>query len=359
MQAKNGRAEKVPGIDVTAKETTDAAATTVAEPVPDITLGQRIFNLRTGISFLVVFGILAFVVSRLNVDVAAIWGVIRQSNPVLLLAALVVFYLVFPIRALRWRLMLANAGVGRAELPGRRGLAEIIFLSWFVNCLVPAKLGDVYRAYLLRKHGTISLSKAGGTIVAERLIDFAIALSLLGFTGLIAFRGRLPDNVVVAIEFGSIIVLAAGVGIMLMRTFDTYIQQLVPERFQSIYTRFHEGAIGSFGQYPRLLALTLVAWLPEALRFFLVTQAVGIVLAPDLPTSLAISIFIALGSAFLTALPLTPAGLGFAEGAMAVFLGLIGVDPQVALSIALLDRTISYWSLIVFGLVLYPFARRK
>jgi len=328
-------------------------------PVEEIGLGRRIFNLRTAVSFLVAFAILAFVVSRLDVNVAAIWAVIQRSNPALFLAAMVAYYLVFPIRALRWRLMLANAGVGRDELPGRRGLAEIIFLSWFVNCLVPAKLGDVYRAYLLRKHGTISLSKAGGTIVAERLTDFAIALSLLGLTGLIAFRGRLPDDIVVAIELGSVVVLVAGVGLLLMRSFDPYVQRLVPHRFQSIYTRFHEGAVGSFGQYPRLLALTVAAWLPEALRFFLITQAVGVTLAPDLPTSLAISIFIALGSAFLTALPLTPAGLGFAEGAIAVFLGLIGVDPQVALSIALLDRTISYWSLIVFGLVLYPFARRK
>ena len=29
-----------------------------------------------------------------------------------------------------------------------RDSTEIIFISWLVNCLVPAKLGDVYRAYL-------------------------------------------------------------------------------------------------------------------------------------------------------------------------------------------------------------------
>ena len=35
---------------------------------------------------------------------------------------------------------------------------EIIFLSWLVNCVVPAKLGDVYRAYLLKINSTASLS---------------------------------------------------------------------------------------------------------------------------------------------------------------------------------------------------------
>ncbi|HUE76107.1 MAG TPA: lysylphosphatidylglycerol synthase transmembrane domain-containing protein [Chloroflexota bacterium] len=349
----------MPVMNKEAPDVDPAVSSPASESNGDIDLKGKIFNVRTGLSFLIAFGILALVVSRLDVNVGQIWPVVRSANPLLFVAALVVYYSAFPIRALRWRLMLRNAGVKRSEIPTLPGLSEIIFLSWFANCLVPAKLGDVYRAYLLRKHGTVSLSKAGGTIVAERLIDFAIALSLLGLTGLLAFRGRLPDDVVLAIEIGSVMVLIAGIGLLLLRYLDEYVARLVPHRFQGIYSRFHEGAIGSFGRYPRLLGLTVAAWLPEAIRFFLITQAVGVVLAPDLATALAVSAFIALGSAFLTALPLTPAGLGFAEGAITVFLALIGVDPQVALSVALLDRTISYWSLIAFGLLAYPFARRK
>jgi uncharacterized membrane protein YbhN (UPF0104 family) len=36
-----------------------------------------------------------------------------------------------------------------------------------------------------------------------------------------------------------------------------------------------------------------------------------------------------------------------------------GVDEHAAASIALLDRGISYWSLIAVGLVLYPLSKRK
>ena len=65
-------------------------------------------------------------------------------------------------------------------------------------------------------------------------------------------------------------------------------------------------------------------------------------------------------------LALTPAGLGFAEGAivgvllLAAGAGLApGVDEHAAASIALLDRGISYWSLIAVGLVLYTLSKRK
>ena len=48
----------------------------------------------------------------------------------------------------------ATAGSGSCARPGfvigLRNSTEILYISWFVNCVVPAKLGDVYRAYLLK-----------------------------------------------------------------------------------------------------------------------------------------------------------------------------------------------------------------
>ena len=47
------------------------------------------------------------------------------------------------------------------------------------------------------------------------------------------------------------------------------------------------------------------------------------------------------------------------EGAVALSLGLFLKDQHLAVSIALLDRLINYWSLVVGGLVLYLISRRK
>ena len=44
----------------------------------------------------------------------------------------------------------AAAARRRRRRSASRDSTEIIFISWLVNCLVPAKLGDVYRAYLLQ-----------------------------------------------------------------------------------------------------------------------------------------------------------------------------------------------------------------
>ena len=58
-------------------------------------------------------------------------------------------------------------------------------------------------------------------------------------------------------------------------------------------------------------------------------------------------------------MPSTPAGLGVVEAAVVVVLKLVDVHADLASSIAILDRVIGYWSLIVVGLVLYLHRLRR
>src|SRR5438309_579128 len=135
-----------------------AAPVEDGEVIAAPSLGKRFFNVRTLISFALGFAILGFLFTRVQIDVNAIFDRVRQANPLLLVCAFIAFYATFPVRALRWRRLLGNVALsdhGRGSAAsGQRlplaVLAEIIFLGWFANCIVPAKLGDAYRAYLLK-----------------------------------------------------------------------------------------------------------------------------------------------------------------------------------------------------------------
>jgi glycosyltransferase 2 family protein len=340
--------------------TLDQDVPSVAAP-GETSLGRRVIQPRTLVSFLIGAAILVFALSRLQVNVAATFDVIARARWGLVALALGVYYLAFPIRAIRWRLMLENAGFKRADLPSIAGLAAIIYLSWFANSVVPAKLGDVYRAYLLRERspGRVSFSRAGGTIVAERLLDLAILLILLGITGLLSFRGTIPGPILPVLEIGFATVIVAGCGVLGLRQFGGFFRRFVPARFALIYDNFLAGALDSFGGYPRLLSLTLLAWAAEAGRLFLVTQALGVQLSPSAVSEILMVVFIALGAAFLTAPPGTPAGLGYVEASVAFALTLLGVNQTVALSVAILDRAISFGSLLVGGFIVYLLSHRR
>ncbi|MDI6859145.1 MAG: flippase-like domain-containing protein, partial [Methanocellales archaeon] len=75
--------------------------------------------------------------------------------------------------------------------------------------------------------------------------------------------------------------------------------------------------------------------------------------AIGLRIALPIIVFVALAAALLTALPITPAGLGAVELAIVGVLMIVGIDKNLAVSVAILDRLISYWSLLIVGGLAY------
>jgi uncharacterized protein (TIRG00374 family) len=302
----------------------------------------------------------------MNVEVSGIVARLTQANLAIYLFALAFYYLTFPVRALRWRKLLRNVGFLPSEgvtLPSLARLTEIILLSWFANCIVPAKLGDFYRAYLLKRAAGVSFPKTFGTILAERIIDMLMLFVLLLVSASLAFRGTLPSDVLILLQVGLGLVVLILIGLLSMRGLGRFITPLLPTRFQAAYALFEQGTIGAFGiqRMPMVLIYSGIAWGIEATRLFLVFLALGLT-----SVSWPVLLFVALAAALLTTLPVTPAGLGFVESAMVGILlvagnnGLIaGIDQNAAASVAILDRSISYWSLIVVGLVLYVNAKRR
>jgi uncharacterized protein (TIRG00374 family) len=329
-------------------------------------LGRRFFNLRTLGSFLLGFALLAVILPRMNVEVGGIFNRLTQANPWLYLLAFGVYYLTFPVRAYRWRKLLRNAGYVPHEgvrLPSIAGISEMILLSWFANCIVPAKLGDAYRAYLLKRNSDVSFSKTFGTILAERIIDTLLLFSLLGLSALLAFHGALPGEVLAILQGGLVLVLLVVVGLFSMRGLSHLITPRVPSRLRPHYGAFEAGTLGAFGfgRMPMILFYSLLAWGVEATRLYLVSLALGLS-----GVAWPVILFVALAAALLTTLPITPAGLGFVESAVVGILllagraGLVpGIDENLAASVAILDRTISYWSLILVGLVVYLLSKRR
>ncbi len=103
-------------------------------------------------------------------------------------------------------------------------LTEILYLSWFANCVVPAKLGDFYRAYLARNCLRVSMSKNYGTILAERMLDLLVLFPLLMLATVWAFWSRLdqlPQPLKLALLGGLILALIAIVALVVLWRFHT------------------------------------------------------------------------------------------------------------------------------------------
>ena len=324
------------------------------EQTEEISLRRRFLNIRTLISFALAIAILYFVLTRLDIDFTATWETIKSCSPYLYLLAFISYYATFPLRAFRWRLLLRNAGFdneGEDDLPSTWRLTGMVMLSWFVNSVMYARLGDAYRAYLFTEDTNASLSKTMGTVVAERFIDVVIIFSLIVISALVVWHGYTPPTINIIMSVGLGLVLFVVVFLVVMYFLGGRYSERLPSRIKSIYGMFHEGTFGSFRQLPVLAILSLGIWALEAGCLFMVIYALGLGDQIGWPLPFMV-IFAALVAALLTALPLTPAGLGFVETGLVGLLIYVFTTPQ-ALSVTLLARTITFLSVILFGLILF------
>ncbi|MBI2953589.1 MAG: flippase-like domain-containing protein [Chloroflexi bacterium] len=344
--------------------TSEAALGNGENGAGEVSLGRRFFNLQTLVSFAIAFAILYFVITKIDVDFGQIVSRMRTADPVYYLLAFLVYYSSFFVRAWRWDFLLKNVGFQKREgirVPSLSGLAEIILLSWFANCIMPAKLGDAYRGYMLKKTAGVSFSKTMGTVLAERIIDMIILFALLVLAGLRVFHGTVPEAFGSMLIAGVAMLILIVIALVAMLRFGGVVQRLLPASVREFYKRFEEGTLLSFQNLPVLAVLTLIIWATEVGRLWFILASLG---AQGFPVS--VVIFVALASSLLTTVPMTPAGLGVVESALIGLLlflsgvGAIPVTDQVsAASIAVLDRTISYWSLVVMGFLVYLFTKRK
>ena len=323
-----------------------------------LSIGKRLLNWRTIVPLVIVVVALAYFAKQAHINPQQTWAAIRAANSWFLLAAFLVYYLSFPIRTLRWRILLENIGYTKAKgvhLPKFPKLLEILYISWFANVIVPAKLGDLYRAYLLRTETGLPASRTFGTVLAERLLDLLVLLMLFIPAVIISLHQNLPPQLHAGLFLTLALVVLGAIALAVLRAYPQQIARLVPRRFRAHYNHFQEGTLGSFRRVPRLGALTVGVWACESLRFFFVALAFGLI-----PGSVfhivAAALFIALGEALLTVVPFTGGGVGLVEGGMFAMIALFTTNTSQAAASILADRTISLFSILVFGFIVFMFA---
>ena len=319
-----------------------------ANPTPSFGgfgLKRRVFSLPTLVSLALAVAFLVFLVTRFDLDVGATWSQVRDSNPWLVAVALLVHYATFPFRGARWRRLLNNVHQAGDFVPGVAYCSQLVLLGWFANSVGWFRLGDAYRAYLYRQENAASFSTTIGTLLAERMLDALLVVFLLLAVLPFLVGGSSISWVVVAMASALAAVLLLLLAALVWAR--DYAQRILPPWLALRYQRFRQGTLGSFRKVHLLLIWGLLAWLAEIARLYLVVQALGLDLSFPMVT------FIALASSLLTLVP-TPGGFGAVEpGVAGLVVRLTALSSTAAAALVVVDRSISYLSVILVGAALF------
>ena len=111
-----------------------------------------------------------------GVDPRAVLEQLRHADPLLFAAAMALATATFPLRALRWRLILRGTS---GEAFPLRPLWHATAVGFMANNLLPARAGEVARAYLARRQLPVRFTTALASIGVERVFDGLVMVALL------------------------------------------------------------------------------------------------------------------------------------------------------------------------------------
>jgi hypothetical protein len=247
----------------------------------------------------------------------------------------------FLVRTWRWSVLLRTAGY----VYPRDILFKCLLFGWFLNYLVPMRLGDIARGAALKTTSDAPLGMTLSTIVIERILDMVTLAVLLGVASVFFYR-----EAFMFIEAGAFALIAAMfIALFLVYRYDEKIIRIFERRVPSIrqsIVLLKEGLVNTSRNTEAIalsLALSLPVWILEIASIFFAARSISYDLPFAYATIAGIVAFIA------QALPLTPAGLGIHEASITGILLLFSVQSAMGMSIALVDHFTRGIVIFVFG----------
>ena len=308
------------------------------------TLRKRLLSVPTLTSLAIAALFVLFLATQFEFDWVKAWSNIRGMDPALYAAGLAAYYASFVLRGLRWRLLVRNSGLDSQEgasLPSVPRFSQLIIIGWFVNSIAVLRMGDPYRAYALSREAKVGMAPSLGTILAERVTDVFAILALV-LIGVVGYSASGDASVVVRVLLAALLLAAVLASLLFtMKAVGLRLSARLPSGLERRYRAFHSVALGSLRRLPSVMALGVGGWMLEAARLYLVVEAL------DLSIGWPLVLIVALAHAILSAFP-TPGGVGAVEPGVTALL-VLGLERSDALSVTLVDRTITYLSVLVIG----------
>ena len=270
---------------------------------------------------------------------------VRQANYGLLAISLPLSFAWMAVRARVWQALLRN----------RPTFVDTFFTvgeGYLLNALLPFRLGELGRAFLIARKSKMQFAEVLPTIVIERVVDLGITAAIL--------LASLPF-VVGAEGSGQIGYIVGGIvlfGLMMMYVLARNNQwaldlfHKLSARWPSLQ-RFGGGFLESFFSglgvltdgwlFLRFLFWMILNWSVAVAAYYLMIRAY-------FPDAQFIWTFFALGAvAFGGAIPALPGGAGTADAAITAALTLLSGDGPTALAVALTVRLYNYLNSGVIG----------
>ena len=299
-------------------------------------------------------GVLLWWVLR-DVHWADLRGYVAAADPLLICASVAAATATFPLRLVRWRLLLrADDGHALPALP----LWHAIAMGFMANNILPFRMGELMRTYAASRLAPARFSATLSSVAVARVFDGLTVIALLA-TGLLT--AGVPADVRlfgtsvahVATWSGMVVLLALAAGLLVVSfpaLAEQAIRKLVPSeslaaRLVALVEGIRHGltVLRSPVRSALVVWWSVVMWLVNASAFWLMFRAFS------LPVGFAGALLLQGVVVLGIAAPATPGYVGVFEAIIKAVLLLFGVAAEPAVAYAVTYHLTTFLPIVLLG----------
>ena len=307
---------------------------------------------KTWLGFIISAGILYLVFRR--IDLRLLLENLQRADYFYLVPIVAIIFVTMALRAVRWSYLLQP--IKKIKF---HDLFASLLIGFMANHVLPLRMGEFVRAYIIGRSERISTSASFATVVVERLFDGLTVLGLLAVV--VTFIQLPPGNI--AFKKGLLMGGYITIAICVLAFAILVITKVRPEWFLHIISLvrplsatlaksctsgirfFKEGLLCAESARIMIIVIlySLLIWAIFAYSIYLIGLAFGLKL------SLSAVVMVLLAVCLAVMIPSTPGYIGPYHAAVTYALVLYNIPLEKALSLAIVFHAVNYIPITLAG----------
>jgi uncharacterized protein (TIRG00374 family) len=288
----------------------------------------------------ILVGLIALWLVSQFVDLGETKAAILATRSSWLVGAVLIYWLGICVRIVRWRYLL----VSLADISSPQ-VADALIVGYAMNCLLPARLGEPFRAEYTQRRFGIDRVAVFGSIVTERVLDGLLLVLILVFGLALASNAQISGDLThfhLVAYVGFLLFAFAAAVLVAVRKIPFVHLSGRPKRLTQLLSRFMKGAAGlSRRNLGNAASLTVFVWMLELTAIWVLLAGLGTAV-----TFYQMLVLVGAG-ALSTLVPTAPGYVGSLQLVFAAVMTVFALPPAVGVAAATLVQAVFYGSLII------------
>lgn len=295
---------------------------------------------------IILFSVAIYLMMGIYADFNDLLIAIRHFNWIYFILMIILTTIAYFIRFLKWNFFLKSVDV---HLNLKDNL--FVFFSGLGMIITPAKVGEIWKGWLIKDINGESLSKTIPVVIIDRVTDL-IGLIILSALGILYYKeGSYILLILIALFIGFFVAIKS-------EKISGKIISILENRAGK-YSKDVKSMHKTFQELMNPKNMTLMSFLSAFAWFFECLALFFVIIGFGESISVLISTFVFSFASLAGAVSMIPGGLGVAEATFSGLLQYFGLTPTISVGVAIIIRFGTLWYGTILGFMVYLLFKKR